>query len=151
MNRMIQKGYSSNWPDSVLIYTDGASRGNPGLAATGLVVYPSEGEPPLYEEGALLPGQQTNNFAEYSAVLRSLKLACENKVRSLTLRSDSEFVVKQLKGVYKVRSSNIKPLYKQCCEFKKNIPRVQFEHVFRKYNVRADELANLALDGLDIT
>ena len=148
---MIHKGCSSNWPDSVLIYTDGASRGNPGLSATGLVVYACEGSLPLYEEGALLPGRQTNNFAEYSAVLRSLKLACENKVRSITLKSDSELLVKQLNGIYKVKSSNIKTLYKQCCEFKKNIPRVQFKHVFRKYNVRADELANLALDGLDIT
>ena len=147
-NTIICRGKSSDWNPSVLIYTDGACRGNPGDSSTGLVVYDQSGGF-IYEEATLL-GKQTNNLAEYSAVLRALKLCNENKVQSLILKSDSQLLVKQLQGLYKVKSANIIPIYKESFELKKNIPSVKFIHVFREQNKRADELANLILDGLPI-
>ena len=148
MQQKIHKGKATNWPKEVLIYTDGASRGNPGMASGGLVVYNNK-EVCLYEEAFYL-GTKTNNFAEYSAVLRALNLSVANKVRKLTLKSDSEFLVKQLSGLYKVKSPNIKKLYEECKKGQNEIPDVKFQHVRREQNKRADELANLILDGLDI-
>ena len=147
-NEIIYKGNPRGWSSDVLIHTDGACRGNPGDSSIGLVVYDEKGIP-VYEEAALL-GQQTNNFAEYSAVLRALKLCSSNKVQSLVLKSDSQLLIKQLQGLYKVKSVNIAPLYQKCLEFKKDIPYVKFCHVMREQNKRADELANLILDGLNI-
>ena len=143
-NKIISNGAINNWPSSIWIYTDGASRGNPGPASTGIVVYSTE-ENCLYEESCLL-GLKTNNYAEYSAVLRALKLSHQNKVQTLTLRSDSQLLVRQLSGEYKVRSTNIKALYQTCKKYIKQIPSVKFEHIPREENTIADALANLILD-----
>ncbi len=148
-DQKIQKGKVNRWPAEVLIHTDGASRGNPGAASAGLVVY-DKGKVCIYEEAFLL-GTKTNNFAEYSAVLRALYLSSENKVKNLLLKTDSEFLVKQLSGLYKVRSPNIKKLYEECKKWEAEILQVQFQHVRREQNKRADELANLVLDGCDIS
>ena len=147
-NQKIHKGKATKWPKEVLIYTDGASRGNPGAASAGLVVY-DKNKVCLYEEAFSL-GIKTNNFAEYSAVLRALKLSAENKVNRLHLKSDSEFLIKQLTGFYKVKSPNIKELYKECKKWESNIQKVKFQHIQRAYNKRADELANLILDELEL-
>ncbi|MDE0518601.1 MAG: reverse transcriptase-like protein, partial [Bdellovibrionales bacterium] len=88
---------------------------------------------------------------EYSAVLRALYLSSENKVKHLLLKTDSEILVKQLSGLYKVRSPNIKKLYEECKKWEAEILQVQFQHVRREQNKRADELANLVLDGCDIS
>ena len=146
--KTIKIGKTSGWPDTVWIHTDGASRGNPGPASTGLVVY-DKNETLLYEEASAL-GEQTNNYAEYSAVLRALQLSAANKIQSLILKSDSEFLIKQLQGLYKVRSENIKNLYKKCKLYESQISKVEFQHVRREYNKRADELANLVLDDGDL-
>ena len=147
MQQKIHKGKATDWPKEVLIYTDGASRGNPGAASAGLIVYDKTGNC-LYEEAFQL-GTKTNNFAEYSAVLRALILSAENKIETLTLKSDSEFLVKQLSGLYKVKSPNIKPLFEECKKYENEVSNVKFQHVRREQNKRADELANLILDGLD--
>ena len=146
-HQKIQKGKATGWPTEVLIHTDGASRGNPGAASAGLAVYDKK-DSCLYEE-AFLIGKTTNNVAEYSAVLRALQLSAENKIKNLLLKSDSEFLVKQLSGLYKVRSPNIKKLYQECKKWECKISAVKFQHVRREYNKRADELANLILDGFD--
>lgn len=148
MKQKIHKGNATGWPKEVLIHTDGASRGNPGSASAGIVVY-DKNKTCLYEEAFLL-GSKTNNFAEYSAVLKALQLSAENKVTNLLLKSDSEFLVKQLSGMYKVKSPNIKELYKECKKWESKILTVTFQHVRREQNKRADELANLILDGFDI-
>ena len=147
MSQKLHKGKATDWPTEVLIHTDGASRGNPGAASAGLVVYNKQGAC-LYEEAFKL-GTKTNNFAEYCAVLRALNLSVENKVKKLILKSDSEFLVKQLSGLYKVKSPNIKKLYQECKKCEKEIPNVKFQHVRREKNKKADELANLVLDGFD--
>jgi ribonuclease HI len=148
MKEKIHTGKITGWPKEILIHTDGASRGNPGAASAGIAVY-DKNQIRLYEEAFLL-GSKTNNFAEYSAVLRALQLSAENKVTHLLLKSDSEFLVKQLSGMYKVKSPNIKELYNECKKWEGEITKVTFQHVRREQNKRADELANLILDGLDI-
>ncbi len=144
---IIHRGSKSSWPKKILIYTDGASRGNPGAASAGLVVY-NEQLNILYEEAVFL-GEQTNNFAEYSAILRALELSCQNTVNALTVKSDSELLVKQLSGIYKVKSANIKALYQKCKALVEKIPVVDFQHVYREQNQKADELANLILDQMN--
>ncbi|OFZ10825.1 MAG: hypothetical protein A2Z20_01295 [Bdellovibrionales bacterium RBG_16_40_8] len=128
----------------MVAYTDGASRGNPGPASIGVVIKDSQGE--IVYEYARALGNQTNNYAEYSAVKKALELAVANHVTELILRSDSELMIKQMKGEYKVKSESIKQLYRDCDELRKKIKNILFEHVRREHNKRADELANLALD-----
>ena len=143
-SKTIFNGSAKDWPSAVLIYTDGASRGNPGSSSIGIVVYDEQGKT-LYEEATLL-GVQTNNYAEYSAVLKALKLSCKNKVQSLVLKSDSQLLVNQLSGKYKVRSPNIRSLYQACAKYALKIPAVQFQHIPREQNTKADAMANLILD-----
>ena len=142
---VLSNGHSSNWPHTVVIYTDGASRGNPGLASFGLTVTDQEGEK-IFEEAQTL-GIATNNEAEYKGMHRALELAIQNNVNNLTIKTDSQLVVRQLKGEYKIKSSNLKLIHTQCILFTKQIPQWDFIHVLRENNKRADELANLALDS----
>ena len=135
----------ASWPKTVLIYTDGASRGNPGPCALGLQVFNSDRHL-IYEEASYLEHKNTNNFSEYKAVIRALELAVQHKVQKLALFSDSQFLVCQLKKEYKVKSANIKPLFNQCQKLLKNIPKAHFEHIPREQNKGADALANQALD-----
>ena len=146
--KQIQKGKKSSWPKKVIIYTDGASRGNPGPSAGALAVYNTK-HTCLYETAFSL-GLQTNNFAEYTAVIMALKISAENHISHLLLKSDSEFLIKQLTGLYKVKSQHIKTLYQECKKWEQKISKVTYEHVRREYNKRADELANLILDDLEI-
>lgn len=144
IEKFIEKGKLNLWPQQVIIHTDGASRGNPGPAGIGLAVYSSEGEI-IYEYGASI-GENTNNFAEYLAVVRALEIATEKGVRQLIIRSDSQLLVRQLTGEYKVKSETLSPLHNQCINLVKKFSRVSFEHVRRELNKKADEMANLALD-----
>lgn len=133
-----------DWPTEVTIYTDGASRGNPGPASIGIYVTDAEGNA-LMELGERL-GHQTNNFAEYSAVIRGLQLALEYGAKRVHLRSDSELMVKQMTGVYKVKSPAIQPLHSQAMALIRRFDNVRFEHVRREFNSTADRIANEALD-----
>ena len=133
------------WPKKVLIYTDGASRGNPGPCAMGIQILDSKNHL-IYEEASYLESKNTNNFAEYQAVIRALELAVKHHVQKLSLFSDSQFLIRQLEGKYKVKSSNIKPLFEQCQKLIKKIPKSHFEHIPREHNKKADALANKALD-----
>lgn len=132
------------WPTSVVIHTDGASRGNPGPASLGLTVTSNEGE--VVFEYAEFLGEQTNNYAEYSAVKKALQLAIENQVQFVHIKSDSQFLIRQLLGEYKVKSESIKGLYTDCVALIEKLPQVDLEHVRREQNKRADELANQVLD-----
>ena len=92
MKKIVENGHPRGWPTKIVIHTDGASRGNPGPAAIGLVVYDTNGDL-LYEYGEDI-GENTNNYAEYSAVLKALELAKQNRVSHLILKSDSLLVVR---------------------------------------------------------
>lgn len=131
------------------IFTDGGSRGNPGHSGYGVVIYGEQGR--TIAELSKYLGIRTNNEAEYSGLLDALQWLVANsaihQVTSATFYSDSQLMVRQLNGQYKVKSSNIKPLYQQAISLisKLNFP-VKFIDVLRDKNQRADELANLAMD-----
>lgn len=131
----------------LIIFTDGASRGNPGPAAYGFVIT-EEGEL-VYEEGKKI-GITTNNVAEYMSVLQSLKYIKNNfKGKPLQVKyfADSRLVVEQLSGRFKVKSAHIRELIMQINILINEVGEVTFNHVPREQNKTADALANLALDG----
>ncbi len=135
---------AKSWPKQVIIYTDGASRGNPGPASVGIYVTDLDNQ--VVDEVGEKLGHQTNNFAEYTAVVRSLEIAQTRGCEKILLRSDSELMVKQMTGLYKVKSDVIKPLYQKVLQLKGNFKELKFEHVRREFNREADRVANEALD-----
>lgn len=131
-------------PEQVVVYTDGGARGNPGPAALGASVQTLDGDE-LDAVGEYI-GEATNNIAEYSAVIVGLRRAAELGARRVVLRSDSELLVKQLNGVYKIRKPHLQRLALDVREAARAFEEVRFEHVRRESNARADELVNIALD-----
>lgn len=123
---------------------DGGSRGNPGPAGIGVTITDAAGKP-VYELGEFL-GRCTNNVAEYTALVRGLHAALALKAGKLIVRADSELVVRQLNGIYKVKSPDLRPLYEQAVSVIRQIGEVTISHVYRSNNARADQLANLAMD-----
>lgn len=126
-------------------YADGASRGNPGPAAFGCVYTTEEGEA-LCGDAARL-GETTNNVAEYRGCIAALARMKAWGLRRGVLRLDSELVVKQLNGQYKVRQEHLKPLVAEALALRAAFDHMRIEHVPRKQNALADALANAALDG----
>ena len=129
----------------LLIYTDGASSGNPGDSGIGIVIYDKEDR--VVGKVSFYIGVQTNNFAEYTALIRALKIAIYYKTKDLKIRTDSELLVKQIKGDYKVQSDNIKPLFEQAVKLKKKINSCRIEHIPRSLNDKADHLAKMAISN----
>jgi ribonuclease HI len=130
---------------SLRLRTDGASRGNPGHAGVGAVIE-SEGTAESLEFSAYI-GETTNNVAEYRALLLGLDEAEKLAPSALTVLSDSELLVKQLNGEYKVKSANLKPLFLEASRRLQRLPAVRILHVKREENERADRLANRAIDA----
>ena len=130
-------------PEDVTVCFDGASRGNPGPAAIGVVVM-RDGVP--VDEIAETIGVTTNNVAEYRALLRGLDEAARRGARTVRLCSDSELVVRQLSGRYQVRSGQLLPLHEAARAKMRGFDRVTVVHVPREQNQGADALANQALD-----
>jgi ribonuclease HI len=126
------------------IHTDGAARGNPGPAAFAFVIY-RDGEVPLEEAGLL--GQATNNVAEYQALIRSLERARTMGAKRLVIKSDSELLVKQMQGLYRVKNAQLHDLYMEAKDLCRHFDRVDIRHVRREENAQADRLCNEVLDG----
>ncbi len=131
----------------LIIYTDGASRGNPGHASYGFTISDDKGKL-LHSEGRYI-GISTNNVAEYMAVLEALKYVKKvfsKESMQIELYADSRLVVEQLSGRFKVKSPHLKPLIEQIQILKLELGGVIHNHVPREKNIEADRLANLALD-----
>ena len=124
---------------------DGASRGNPGPAAFGAVVYDAA-DAELRALGGWI-GRGTNNVAEYRGAIAAVEAALELGATELELRLDSELIVRQLEGRYRVKNAALKPLHAQLQRLLSRLDVVRVRHVPRGQNSRADELANAALDG----
>ncbi|MGN6201451.1 MAG: ribonuclease HI family protein [Solirubrobacterales bacterium] len=128
------------------VNVDGGARGNPGPAAIGVVVRDGDGGV-LREVGETI-GKATNNVAEYKALLRGIELAGELGATELDLRGDSELVVRQVEGRYKVKNAGMKPLYQQVMQALREVDSWSIRHVRREQNADADRLVNEALDGV---
>ncbi len=129
---------------SWLVFTDGASRGNPGPAAIGAVIYDEDGREVHTVSRRI--GRATNNEAEYQAAIAGLEAALALGARQVELRMDSELVVRQLSYRYKVRNPRLKPFFGRVVELRGRFEGFQATAIRREQNKRADQLANQALD-----
>lgn len=130
--------------ERLIVRTDGASRGNPGHAAAGVVIEREDGT--LKARGKKYLGVMTNNQAEYRALILGLRAVARYAPSAVSVYMDSELVVKQMLGQYKVRDESLRPLYDEARGLAKALPDVSFTHVLRGKNALADKLANEALD-----
>ena len=131
-------------PERLIIYTDGASSGNPGPASIGVVIKDGQGK--VISRISQGIGRATNNHAEYQAVIAALDEASRLGARAVDIKSDSELVVKQLNGSYRVRKDSLKPLFRQAMQLKAGFTSCPIHHIPRSQNRRADALANRALN-----
>jgi ribonuclease HI len=129
----------------LIIHTDGASRGNPGKAGIGVAIFDKHYR--LLEEICKFIGESTNNVAEYQAMILAAQKAVAYNARKVTFKTDSELLVRQLNGSYRVKSQNILPLYHELTILLGKIPEWKIQHVRREENVCADDLANQGIDS----
>ncbi len=130
-------------PRTAVIHTDGAARGNPGPAGIGVVARTKQGAV-LFEHAEYI-GEATNNVAEYTAFIQGLRMARDKGIDTVRMASDSELLVRQLHGLYKVRHPNLKGLYDQAVALMGQFEHVEVYHVPREKNAEADALANRAI------
>jgi ribonuclease HI len=126
------------------INIDGGSRGNPGPASYGVVIRDGGGE--IVAKLKKYIGRMTNNVAEYYGLIAALDYAESHGVRAIRIESDSELLVKQMRGLYKVKSEDLRPLFERAQKMSKTFDSFRIEHVYREQNREADALANEALD-----
>jgi ribonuclease HI len=144
--RLFSEGHTAAPPAGIHIANiDGASRGNPGPAAYAVVIRDADGK--LVLELAKKFGRDTNNVAEYYALLAALDFATTHGITALRVRSDSELLVRQIEGRYKVKSEDLKPLHERASILSRQLKYFVIEHVRREQNRDADALANIALDS----
>ena len=128
----------------IVAYIDGGARGNPGPAGYGVRIERPDGTMVDELHGAL--GIATNNVAEYNGLLAALGWAVDHAARELHIRADSELLVKQMRGEYKVKHPGLQPLHARARLLASQLARVTFEHVRREKNKEADRLSNLGMD-----
>jgi ribonuclease HI len=137
--------FSESRPDSfVIAYTDGGARGNPGPSGFGVYITDNKGK--KIAELSRYLGHQTNNVAEYSGLLAALEWAVENGPRAMQVVSDSELMVKQIRGVYKVNNPALQELHAKAKKLISQLDWFDIRHVLRGQNQNADRLANEAMD-----
>lgn len=128
----------------VRVYSDGAARGNPGPAGAGAVVLGESGKV-LAAIGRYL-GVQTNNVAEYEGLLLGLRHALKHEATELEVLADSQLLIRQLAGVYRVRNAGLMPLYEEAKRLLRQFKKVELRHIPREQNSAADEMSNRAID-----
>lgn len=127
------------------IYVDGASRGNPGKAGAGVVIKSPDGS--IVKRLKKYLDITTNNMAEYQALVIALEAAHSLRIKRIRILADSELMVKQINGEYRVKSADLRPLYEKAVSLLKEFKEAKIEHVYREENSAADALANEAIDG----
>jgi len=128
------------------LYTDGGARGNPGPAASGAFLFDHNMQ--LLDFSGTYLRETTNNVAEYEALLEGLKMAHKNKVTEIRCHLDSELVVKQLNGEYKVKNDNMNRLYNRVKAEAEKFKQIEFAHIPRNKNKFADRMVNVILDAV---
>jgi len=126
---------------------DGGSRGNPGPASYGVVIRDGRGE--IVAKLKKYIGRMTNNVAEYYGLIAAMDYAQSHGIRALRIESDSELLVKQMRGQYKVKSEDLKPLYERAKKMSQSLESFRIDHVYREQNKEADALANEAMDEVE--
>jgi ribonuclease HI len=131
-------------PAAHTAHVDGGARGNPGPAGYGVVIHDASGRK-IAELSEYL-GHRTNNYAEYQGLLAALGYALANGIRTLKIVSDSELIVRQMKGIYKVRHPELRKLYDEAQQLARKLDHFEIRHALREHNRDADRLANQAMD-----
>jgi ribonuclease HI len=140
-----EESHRENPPEHHLIaHSDGGARGNPGPAGYGVVIQDESGRKVAHLSEYL--GHQTNNFAEYQGLIAALEYAIEHGPKALKLISDSELLVRQIKGIYKVKNATLKDLHARAKELIAQLEWFSIGHALREHNRDADRLANEAMD-----
>ena len=144
-NSVTSTNVASSAIESDPLYTymmafDGCSKGNPGRAGAGAVIYCNRAE--IWADAKFVGIKETNNVAEYAGLIMGLHEALRRNIKQLTVQGDSELIIKQMKKEYAVKSPNIKAYYEAAAALAAQFERVQFKHVYRNHNVRADALSN---------
>lgn len=140
----IDKSFSKKIEKKGTLMCDGGSRGNPGIAGSGFVIYDEEKKE--IARGGKFCGIQTNNFAEYNSLIIGLEKAIELKISHLQVLMDSKLAVEQMKGNWKVKNINIKPLFEKAKFLAEKIKILKFQHIPREKNGVADSIANEVMD-----
>jgi ribonuclease HI/pterin-4a-carbinolamine dehydratase len=141
-NKQVKK---QNILEKAKLFTDGGSRGNPGPSAIGVVILDMEDN--VVKKSSKYIGETTNNQAEYKALLEGLGLADESGIKELSVYMDSELIIKQINGFYKIKNPDLKPLFETVKDKALSFSRISFTHVPRAMNKLADELVNETLDS----
>jgi ribonuclease HI len=122
---------------------DGASKGNPGLAGAGAVIYKDGDE--LWSGYSFVGDHETNNVAEYNGLILGLTKALEFNIKNLLVEGDSQLVINQMKGEYKVNSNNLMKMYNTAKMLEQSFDKIIYNHIYREKNKKADQLSNLAI------
>lgn len=126
------------------LFTDGGARGNPGPGAVGIVI--KKGDEVVFSKGKYIGDEVTNNQAEYRAILGGLQVASKMEIKEMKCNLDSELVVKQLKGEYKVKNEDLRELFAKVKKAEEDFKKVSYHHIPREKNKLADAMVNEALD-----
>ena len=132
-------------PLRVTVHVDGGARGNPGPAGAGIVVTDAADGAALYEGGIFL-GRATNNVAEYQGLLAGLRAATDLRATDVEIVSDSQLLIRQMTGEYRVRNAGLQPLHRRARELAERFATCTFRHVRREQNTHADALVNQAIN-----
>ncbi len=135
--------------EKLIIHTDGGARGNPGPAGIGVVIKQPDGM--IIGQHYRYIGEATNNIAEYKALILALTEAIKFSSERLEINMDSELVVRQMNGQYKIKDPNLKKLAGEAIKLAKNFKSVNYHHVRREFNKDADKLVNLAIDEAQLS
>lgn len=122
---------------------DGASKGNPGLAGAGAVIYKNDSE--LWSGYTFVGEKETNNMAEYNGLILGLTKALEFNIKTLIVEGDSQLVINQMKGDYKVNAPNLKKIHATAKILEGSFENIIYNHIYREKNTKADQLSNLAI------
>jgi len=129
-----------------VMFFDGSSKGNPGISGAGACICENEEE--IWFQTMFVGDHETNNVAEYSGLILGLQEAVRRNIKEITVKGDSELVIKQMRGEYKVKSSHLRELYNKALKLSQTFDKITFIHIFREFNTRADLLSNQAFDDL---
>jgi ribonuclease HI len=142
----LKENNSNNYP---ILRFDGACRGNPSdVIGVGCLIYNDTSTLCQKSEHYFMPDKGTNNVAEYKALIDGLEMAKENSITKINIQGDSQLIINQMTGVYKVKAENLIPLYEKAKQLETYFDKINYSHIKREFNKAADKLANLALDNI---
>jgi ribonuclease HI len=127
------------------MFFDGCSKGNPGIAGAGAVLYKNSAE--IWSKSLFVGDKETNNVAEYNGLILGLEEAIRQNINNIEVKGDSELVIKQMRGEYNVKSPNMVTLYQKAKSLERKFDKITFFHVYRSENSRADDLSNQGISS----